>query len=181
MFITAGAVANDDSFQPDESKTMSNHEAYIAKMKLQLDELDTRMDALDAKANILLPSRLAGHKVDEDLYQMIVSSLGITNRLHHFPSQLSGGQQQRVALARALVAAPAIIVADEPTGNLDSASTDEVLSLLRSAVDDLGQTIIMVTHDHHVAQRSDRVIVVRDGRIAADLWKPSAEQIKQVA
>ena len=136
---------------------------------------------LDAKANILLPSRLAGHKVDENLYQMIVSSLGITNRLHHFPSQLSGGQQQRVALARALVAAPAIIVADEPTGNLDSASTDEVLSLLRSAVDDLGQTIIMVTHDHHVAQRSDRVIVVRDGRIAADLWKPSAEQIKQVA
>ena len=107
--------------------------------------------------------------------------VGLEKRMQHSPSQLSGGQQQRVALARALVAAPAIIVADEPTGNLDSASTDEVLSLLRSAVDDLGQTIIMVTHDHHVAQRSDRVIVVRDGRIAADLWKPSAEQIKQVA
>ncbi len=136
---------------------------------------------LDAKANILLPSRLAGHKVDEDLYQMIVHSLGIEGRLHHLPAQLSGGQQQRVALARALVTAPAIVVADEPTGNLDSASTDEVLMLLRAAVDDLGQTVIMVTHDHAVALRSDRVIVVKDGKVAADLWQPTPEDLERVS
>ena len=136
---------------------------------------------LDAKANILLPSRLANHKVDQSLFELIVSSLGIDDRLHHLPSQLSGGQQQRVALARALVTAPAIIVADEPTGNLDSASTEEVLSLLRSAVDELGQTIIMVTHDQHVAERSDRVLVVRDGQITDDLWDPTPEQIERVA
>lgn len=136
---------------------------------------------LDARANILLPSRLAGQQVDPGLQDMIIYSLGIQDRLHHLPSQLSGGQQQRVALARALVTAPAIVVADEPTGNLDSSSTEEVLTLLRAAVDDLGQTIIMVTHDQHVAQRSDRVVVVRDGRISADLWQPTPEQIEQVA
>ncbi len=136
---------------------------------------------LDAKANILLPARLAGQKVDPALYEMIIHSLGIGDRLHHLPSQLSGGQQQRVALARALVTAPAIVVADEPTGNLDSAATDEVMALLRGAVDDLGQTIIMVTHDSHVAERSDRVVVVRDGRISADLWQPSQQQIEAIA
>lgn len=136
---------------------------------------------LDAEANILLPSRLASHKIDQSLYDMIITSLGIQNRLHHLPAQMSGGQQQRVALARALVTAPAIVVADEPTGNLDSASTDEVLSLLRAAVDELGQTIILVTHDQHVAQMSDRVIVVRDGQVTADLWDPTPEQIEQVA
>lgn len=136
---------------------------------------------LDARANILLPSRLAGNPVDNQLFEAIIATLGIGNRLTHLPSQLSGGQQQRVALARALVTAPAIVVADEPTGNLDSAATHEILDLLRAAVDELGQTVIMVTHDHHVAERSDRVVVVRDGRIAADLWKPTAEQIGQVA
>lgn len=136
---------------------------------------------LDAQANILLPSSLAGKKVNEDLYKMIVHSLGIESRLHHLPAQLSGGQQQRVALARALVTAPAIVVADEPTGNLDSASTDEVLTLLRAAVDDLGQTVIMVTHDHGVALRSDRVVVVKDGKVAADLWQPTAEELERVS
>ena len=136
---------------------------------------------LDAKANILLPSRLAKRRVDPDLLAMLVRTLGIEDRLHHLPAQLSGGQQQRVALARALVTAPAIVVADEPTGNLDSASSAEVLDLLRAAVNDLGQTVIMVTHDRHVAQRSDRVVVVRDGRISADLWNPTPQQIEQVA
>lgn len=139
------------------------------------------LPTLDAQANIMLPSRLAGKQVDRGLYDAIVHTLGIKDRLHHLPAQLSGGQQQRVALARALVTAPAIVVADEPTGNLDSASTEEVMRLLRAAVDELGQTIIMVTHDHHVAQRSDRVVVVRDGRISADLWSPTPEQIEQVA
>ncbi len=136
------------------------------------------MPTLDAEENILLPSRLAGRKVNKELQAMIISSLGIEDRLHHLPSQLSGGQQQRVALARALVMEPAIVVADEPTGNLDSASTAEVLTLLRAAVDDLGQTLIMVTHDQSVAELSDRVIIVRDGQIHADLWKPSAAEIE---
>ncbi|MFZ1383164.1 MAG: ABC transporter ATP-binding protein [Scrofimicrobium sp.] len=136
---------------------------------------------LDARDNILLPSRLAGTKTDERLFEMVVETLGLRDRLHHLPSQLSGGQQQRVALARALATGPAVVVADEPTGNLDSASTQEVLDLLRSAVDELGQTVIMVTHDRHVAGRSDRVVVMRDGRVSADLWKPTSEQIEQVA
>lgn len=136
---------------------------------------------LDARANIVLPSSLAGTKVDPELFTSIIDTLGLGDRLHHLPAQLSGGQQQRVALARALVSAPAIVVADEPTGNLDSASTSEILRLLRTAVDTLGQTIIMVTHDRHVAEHSDRVVVVRDGRVSADLWHPSVEQIEQVA
>ncbi|WRS29267.1 ABC transporter ATP-binding protein [Actinomycetaceae bacterium MB13-C1-2] len=136
---------------------------------------------LDARDNILLPSRLAGTKTDEKLFEMVVETLGLRDRLHHLPSQLSGGQQQRVALARALATGPAVVVADEPTGNLDSASTQEVLGLLRSAVDELGQTVIMVTHDRHVAEKSDRVVVMRDGKVSADLWKPTSEHIEQVA
>ncbi len=136
---------------------------------------------LDAKANITLPAALAGTKVNPDLYELVISTLGIGDRLTHLPSQLSGGQQQRVALARALVGAPAIIVADEPTGNLDSAATDEILDLLQSAVKKLGQTVIMVTHERDVALRSDRVIVVRDGKISADITEPTAQRIAQVA
>ncbi len=136
---------------------------------------------LDAKANIMLPSRLAKKQVNQGRLDLIIDTLDIRNRLHHLPAQLSGGQQQRVALARALVTSPAILVADEPTGNLDSQSTAEVLALLRSAVDDLGQTVILVTHDRHVAERSDRVVVVRDGQVYADLWQPTTAQIEQVA
>lgn len=136
---------------------------------------------LDAKANILLPGRLAGKKTDKQWFKQIVDALGLTNRLGHLPSQLSGGQQQRVAVARALVMRPAVIVADEPTGNLDSTSTDEVLGLLRQAVDQLGQTVIMVTHEPYCAAQTDRVLVVRDGRIVNDLWRPTLEQIAQVS
>ncbi len=132
---------------------------------------------LDAAANIALPDRLAGRNVDPEWFQVVTRSLGITDRLHHLPSQLSGGQQQRVAVARALVMRPAIIVADEPTGNLDTQAGDEVLSLLRRAVDDLNQTVIMVTHDAERAAQADRVLVVRDGRIVADLDHPTVEQI----
>lgn len=133
---------------------------------------------LDAEANILLPASLAGKSVDPELHALLVSVLGIKDRLHHVPSELSGGQQQRVALARALVTQPAIVVADEPTGNLDSASTQEVLDLLRSVVDELGQTVILVTHDARVAATSDRVIVIRDGQVSADVDRPTLEQIE---
>lgn len=135
---------------------------------------------LDAKANIELPSRLAGHKVDPHWMDQVVRALQLDNRLTHKPHELSGGQQQRVAVARALVTRPAVLVADEPTGNLDSAASEEVLSLLRQAVDNLGQTVIMVTHDPGAAVIADRTLVVKDGRIVADLNNPTIESITEV-
>lgn len=136
---------------------------------------------LTAQDNIELPMRLAGVKVNKDWMRQVVESLQLTERLTHKPYQLSGGQQQRVAVARALVSRPAILVADEPTGNLDSVTSKEVLGLLRGAVDKLQQTVIMVTHDRHAAAIADRVLVVKDGQIVADLAHPTAEQIAQVA
>lgn len=132
---------------------------------------------LDARANILLPMRLAGSTPEKDWFDLIVSSLGIADRLSHRPSEMSGGQQQRVAVARALMSRPAVIVADEPTGNLDSHSTDEVMDLLRRAVDELGQSVIMVTHDTATAAYADRVLVCRDGRIVSDLRDITADSL----
>lgn len=136
---------------------------------------------LTAQDNIELPMRLAGTKINKPWMRQVVESLQLTERLTHKPYQLSGGQQQRVAVARALVARPAILVADEPTGNLDSVTSAEVLGLLRGAVDQLQQTVIMVTHDRHAAAIADRVLVVKDGQIVADLDHPTAQQIAQVA
>ena len=132
---------------------------------------------LDARANILLPMRLAGKAPEKEWFDLIVNSLGIANRLSHRPSEMSGGQQQRVAVARALMSRPAVIVADEPTGNLDSHSTDEVMDLLRRAVDELGQSVIMVTHDTATAVYADRVLVCRDGRIVSDLRDITADNL----
>ena len=132
---------------------------------------------LDARSNILLPMRLAGKTPDKDWFDLIVNSLGIADRLNHRPSEMSGGQQQRVAVARALMSRPAVIVADEPTGNLDSHSTTEVMDLLRRAVDDLGQSVTMVTHDTGTAAYADRVLVCRDGRIVSDLRDVTADTL----
>ena len=132
---------------------------------------------LDARANILLPMRLAGKAPEKEWFDLIVNSLGIADRLSHRPSEMSGGQQQRVAVARALISRPAVIVADEPTGNLDSHSTDEVMDLLRRAVDELGQSVIMVTHDTATAAYADRVLVCRDGRIVSDLRDVTADSL----
>ena len=132
---------------------------------------------LDARANILLPMRLAGKAPEKEWFDLIVNSLGIADRLSHRPSEMSGGQQQRVAVARALMSRPAVIVADEPTGNLDSHSTDEVMDLLRRAVDELGQSVIMVTHDTSTAAYADRVLVCRDGRIVSDLRDITADNL----
>jgi putative ABC transport system ATP-binding protein len=123
---------------------------------------------LDARENILLPLSIAGRSVDQAWFDQLIGAIGIGDRLHHRPAQLSGGQQQRVAVARALVSRPAVVFADEPTGNLDSAASGEVLELLRRAVDDLDQTVVMVTHDAHAAAHSDRLIVLADGRIVRD-------------
>jgi len=135
---------------------------------------------LDARANILLPLKLAGRRADREWFDQVVSTLGLTDRLTHRPSELSGGQQQRVAVARALVMHPAVIVADEPTGNLDSAASSEVLGLLRGAVDQLGQTVIMVTHDPVAAATADRVIIMRDGRVVTQLTHPTAEELAAI-
>ena len=132
---------------------------------------------LDARANILLPMRLAGKAPEKEWFDLIVNSLGIADRLSHRPSEMSGGQQQRVAVARALMSRPAVIVADEPTGNLDSHSTDEVMDLLRRAVDELRQSVIMVTHDTATAAYADRVLVCRDGRIVSDLRDVTADSL----
>ena len=132
---------------------------------------------LDARANLLLPMRLAGKAPEKEWFDLIVNSLGIADRLSHRPSEMSGGQQQRVAVARALMSRPAVIVADEPTGNLDSHSTTEVMDLLRRAVDELGQSVIMVTHDTSTAAYADRVLVCRDGRIVSDLRDVTADSL----
>lgn len=132
---------------------------------------------LDARENILLPLHLAGRRVDRAWFDQVVGVLGLADRLSHRPSELSGGQQQRVAVARALVMHPAVIVADEPTGNLDSRSSQDVLDLLRSAVDDLHQSVIMVTHDQTSAAAADRVLIVRDGHVVADLDHPDAQTL----
>ncbi len=134
---------------------------------------------LSAQDNIELPLRLAGKSPDREWIDGIVGVLGLTDRLAHLPSEMSGGQQQRVAVARALATKPAVIVADEPTGNLDSHSSKEVLSLLRASVDELGQSVIMVTHDGASAAIADRVLVVRDGQIVADLDTPSEMSIAE--
>jgi putative ABC transport system ATP-binding protein len=123
---------------------------------------------LNAEENMLLPLSIAGRKPDREWVDQLARTVGIADRLKHRPSELSGGQQQRVALARALVPKPAVVFADEPTGNLDSKTSDEVLSLLRKAVDDFGQTVVMVTHDAHAASFADRLVVLVDGEVVRD-------------
>jgi putative ABC transport system ATP-binding protein len=123
---------------------------------------------LTAEENIMLPLTLAGKKPDREWLDRLIAAVGLGDRLDHRPSELSGGQQQRVAVARALIHRPAVVFADEPTGNLDSASSDEVLGLLRQAADEFGQTVVMVTHDAHAASIADRIVVLSDGRVVHD-------------
>jgi putative ABC transport system ATP-binding protein len=132
---------------------------------------------LTAEENILLPLTLAGRKTDKEWLGRLIDSVGLGDRLTHRPSELSGGQQQRVAVARALVHRPAVVFADEPTGNLDTNASEEVLGLLRRAVDDLGQTVVMVTHDAQAASVADRIVVLRDGRIVHDGGAESTEGV----
>ena len=132
---------------------------------------------LTAGENITLPLDIAGRDVDKSWFDEVVDTVGLRDRLSHRPTELSGGQQQRVAGARALVSRPAIIFADEPTGNLDSKSGEELLGFLRSAVDDHGQTIVMVTHDARAAANADRIVFLADGEIVAEMREPTAERI----
>jgi putative ABC transport system ATP-binding protein len=132
---------------------------------------------LNALENITLPMALAGRKPDEAWLDRIVDTVSLRDRLDHRPSELSGGQQQRVAVARALASRPEIIFADEPTGNLDSRAGAEILEFMRTAVDELGQTIVMVTHDPGAAAYASRVVFLGDGRITDELREPTADSI----
>jgi putative ABC transport system ATP-binding protein len=132
---------------------------------------------LTAAENIKLPLTLAGRKPDPAWFELVVDTVGLANRLSHRPSELSGGQQQRVAVARALASRPEIIFGDEPTGNLDSRTGAEILSFMRRAVTDLGQTIVMVTHDPVAASYADRVVFLADGRIVDEMSQPTAERV----
>jgi putative ABC transport system ATP-binding protein len=132
---------------------------------------------LTAAENITLPLDIAGRSPDRAWFDTVVDTVGLRDRLDHRPSELSGGQQQRVAGARALVSRPTIVFADEPTGNLDSRSSVELLTFLRSAVDDHGQTILMVTHDAAAAGRADRVVFLGDGLVVDEMRDPTAERI----
>jgi putative ABC transport system ATP-binding protein len=135
------------------------------------------LPTLTAEQNILLPLELAGRRPDPAWFDQVVDVVGLRDRLSHRPSELSGGQQQRVACARALVARPEVIFADEPTGNLDSRSGAEVLGFLRASVREMGQTIVMVTHDPVAASYADRVVFLRDGQIVSELARPTPDAV----
>lgn len=132
---------------------------------------------LDAHENITLPMDLGGSAYDDGWVDNVIDTVGLRDRLDHRPAELSGGQQQRVAVARAMASRPEIIFADEPTGNLDSKTGHEILEFMRSAVDDFGQTIVMVTHDPIAASYSDRVVFLADGRIVDEMLEPTAERV----
>ena len=135
------------------------------------------LPVLTAEENLVLPLSIAGRKPDSAWLDQLVRTVGLEDRRTHRPSELSGGQQQRVAVARALVSKPAVVFADEPTGNLDSKASADVLRLLRQAVDEFGQTVIMVTHDPVAAAHADRLITLRDGRIVHDDTPGSADDV----
>lgn len=135
------------------------------------------LPTLTALENITLPFDLAGRKPDHATVDNVIAALDLRNRLHHRPSQLSGGQQQRVACARALVTRPEVVFADEPTGALDSAASDELLGFLRRSVDDLGQTVVMVTHEPSAAAFADRVLFLKDGLLVDEVTAPTADRV----
>jgi putative ABC transport system ATP-binding protein len=132
---------------------------------------------LTAEENVVLPLSIAGVKPDVEWIERLIKTVGLDDRRTHRPSELSGGQQQRVAVARALASKPAVVFADEPTGNLDSKSSEEVLLLLRRSVDEFGQSVVMVTHDPEAASHADRLIVLRDGLVVHDAQAGTADEV----
>ncbi len=132
---------------------------------------------LSARENMVLPLTIAGEKVDDAWFDELVDQVGLKDRLTHRPAELSGGQQQRVAIARALVSRPTVVFADEPTGNLDSSTSGEILELVRHSVDEYGQTTVMVTHDAHAAAMADRILLLADGLIVREMPRSDAHEI----
>jgi putative ABC transport system ATP-binding protein len=135
------------------------------------------LPTLTAQDNITLPLDIAGRKADPEWFAQVTTTLGLTDRLAHRPSELSGGQQQRVACARALISRPDVVFADEPTGNLDSRSGAEVLGFLQKSARELGQTVVMVTHDANAASYADRVLFLNDGLLVDDMLEPTADRV----
>jgi putative ABC transport system ATP-binding protein len=134
---------------------------------------------LSAEENITLPLSIAGEKPDPAFFDELIASVGLGDRLSHRPAELSGGQQQRVAIARALVSRPDVVFADEPTGNLDSKTGAEILELIRHSVEELGQTVVMVTHEARAAAIADRVLYLADGQIVRELSGASQHEINE--
>jgi putative ABC transport system ATP-binding protein len=176
--LTAGQVFVGDT----DLATLSDRERTI----LRRDRLGfvfqsfNLLPTLTAEENITLPADLAGRTPDRDWFGTVVAELNLGDRLRHRPSELSGGQQQRVAIGRALISRPEVVFADEPTGALDSRASSELLRFLRSVVDDLGQTVVMVTHDPGAAAYADRVVFLVDGTIVEELLEPTRDRILEV-
>ena len=135
------------------------------------------LPTLTAEENIVLPTRIAGGRPDRDWLDEVIASVGLSDRRRHRPAQLSGGQQQRVAIARAMLSRPSVMFADEPTGNLDSRSSGEILELLRRSAEDYGQTTVMVTHDAHAATIADRIVFLADGRVVRTQGRSTATEV----
>ena len=172
---TSGGVA----IAGQEVETLSDTDVTLLRRKhigfvFQFFNL---LPMLSAEDNVALPLAIAGERPDKAFFEDLIRRVGLADRRSHRPSELSGGQQQRVAIARALISRPTILFADEPTGNLDSASGAEILELLREAVELDGQTTLMVTHDAHAARVADRVVFIGDGRIVSDLAEPTEDEV----
>jgi putative ABC transport system ATP-binding protein len=165
-FATSGEVFYDDE------NILKMKDSELSRFRRQnigfVFQFFNLIPELNAKENILLPLMIDKKKVDESYFQNLTKTLGIADRLDHYPKQLSGGQQQRVAIARALINKPQVLLCDEPTGNLDSKSGEEVMSLLRKMQHEMGQTIIMVTHDSNIASQADAIVRIEDGRVSLD-------------
>ena len=173
--LTAGSAYVGDT---DISKLNKNELTLLRRDRLGfIFQQYNLIPSLTARENILLPLTLAGTKPDDAWFDEIVRTVGLQERLDNLPSQLSGGQQQRVAVARALVPKPDIIFADEPTGALDSRTGIEILTFMRRAVDDTGQTIVMVTHDPHAASYANRVLFLADGQIVDSMDDPTSDRV----
>ena len=159
---------------------IASREAALLKIRRKVGMVFQQFNllpTLTAEENITFPLDLAGRKPDSAWMTHVVNTVGLSDRLHHKPSELSGGQQQRVAVARALVERPEIIFADEPTGNLDSTSSSEILSFMEGAVKEFGQTVVMVTHDPVAASHASRVLFLADGRIVDELMAPTRDSV----
>ena len=173
--LTSGKVFIGD----DDVSEMNDHELTLMRRDrigfvFQAYNLVPTLSALE---NVTLPLRLAGRKGDSEWIDTVIDTLGLGDRLQHRPSEMSGGQQQRVAVARALATRPEIIFGDEPTGNLDSRAGAEVLTFMRHAVDDMHQTIVMVTHDPIAASYADRILFLADGKVVDEMRSPTAERV----
>ena len=173
--LTSGSVAIGDT----QLETLSDKELTTLRREQVgfIFQAFNLIPTLNALENIMLPLSLGGTAGDMEWINQVIDTIGLRDRLEHRPSELSGGQQQRVAVARALASRPAVIFADEPTGNLDSKTGGEVLGFMRRAVSDLGQTIVMVTHDANAASYADRIVFLKDGKIAGEMTEPNPEKV----